>query len=672
MAEDSKQTLKELEDSFSKLNSLGTEIVSDFGKSLNIQLRNSIDNSSKLIKEIEKGKDVSKDLTKEFTNLKNVSRNLYQEQLSLEAKLASAVGQNVKAKLKNQLNSVKAQQKLNEYTFEEVNTLKNVNEEKKKSNSLSDSLKQSSEKILGSQISSVKEMFTLTGLFAFLIQSAFKADAQTTELAKSLGVSKDQAYDLRQNMANFALSSGDAFITTDRLAKAQADLSQQLGIAVNFSNEERVNFAKLTELTGLTAEEAGKLTLFAASTGKSTKEYASSIRTGAFFAQQATKTHFSTKQILQDVSKLSSGILVKFQGNPKALAQAVVEAKKLGTNLETIDKIGESLLNFESSLESELKAELLTSKQINLEKARYASLTGNQLDLTREISSQVGSLADFQNLNVIAQKSLAEAFGLSRDEMSGMLMQQEAINKYGDEAAKLNAQQLEDMEKQGLSLSQYLEQQEQQQSAQEKFNNTILKLQDIVSNLVAGPFGKLLDIIASILNSTTALSAIMGLYIGKLAYTLTLKTAELLLSRRNAQANAVDASIEAGKSAAKVPVIGAVLGIAAALASFAVFSGLLNKQSVQDGIAPPGKGPFTITDSFGATAVTAKGDGIAVSPNISRSNEINNTSIDLTPMITAINQVKSAVDRLYSKDTSINMDGKKVGTTLTQGSYKVA
>jgi hypothetical protein len=672
MAEDSKQTLKELEDSFSKLNSLGTEIVSDFGKSLNIQLRNSIDNSSKLIKEIEKGKDVSKDLTKEFTNLKNVSRNLYQEQLSLEAKLASAVGQNAKAKLKNQLNSVKAQQKLNEYTFEEVNTLKNVNEEKKKSNSLSDSLKQSSEKILGSQISSVKEMFTLTGLFAFLIQSAFKADAQTTELAKSLGVSKDQAYDLRQNMANFALSSGDAFITTDRLAKAQADLSQQLGIAVNFSNEERVNFAKLTELTGLTAEEAGKLTLFAASTGKSTKEYASSIRTGAFFAQQATKTHFSTKQILQDVSKLSSGILVKFQGNPKALAQAVVEAKKLGTNLETIDKIGESLLNFESSLESELKAELLTSKQINLEKARYASLTGNQLDLTREISSQVGSLAEFQNLNVIAQKSLAEAFGLSRDEMSGMLMQQEAINKYGDEAAKLNAQQLEDMEKQGLSLSQYLEQQEQQQSAQEKFNNTILKLQDIVSNLVAGPFGKLLDIIASILNSTTALSAIMGLYIGKLAYTLTLKTAELLLSRRNAQANAVDASIEAGKSAAKVPVIGAVLGIAAALASFAVFSGLLNKQSVQDGIAPPGKGPFTITDSFGATAVTAKGDGIAVSPNISRSNEINNTSIDLTPMITAINQVKSAVDRLYSKDTSINMDGKKVGTTLTQGSYKVA
>ena len=49
-----------------------------------------------------------------------------------------------------------------------------------------------------------------------------------------------------------------------------------------------------------------------------------------------------------------------------------------------------------------------------------------------------------------------------------------------------------------------------------------------------------------------------------------------------------------------------------------------------------------------------------------------NPGIDLTPMITAINEVKASVDRLYSKETAINMDGKKVGSTLVQGSYKVA
>ena len=45
---------------------------------------------------------------------------------------------------------------------------------------------------------------------------------------------------------------------------------------------------------------------------------------------------------------------------------------------------------------------------------------------------------------------------------------------------------------------------------------------------------------------------------------------------------------------------------------------------------------------------------------------------DNTGMIKAINEVRDAVNKLYAKDQSINMDGKKVGTTLVQSSYKVA
>jgi hypothetical protein len=71
----------------------------------------------------------------------------------------------------------------------------------------------------------------------------------------------------------------------------------------------------------------------------------------------------------------------------------------------------------------------------------YVPSTGNQLDLENEIASQVGSLAEFQQMNVIAQGSLAKAFGLSRSELADMLLQQEAINRYGDAAAKLNKDQ---------------------------------------------------------------------------------------------------------------------------------------------------------------------------------------------------------------------------------------
>jgi hypothetical protein len=335
-------------------------------------------------------------------------------------------------------------------------------------------------------------------ILTFIIDKALEANRQVVELGKSLGVSADVAENLRQEYASFARSTGDTFVNTNRLLKAQSELSKELGIAVRFSNEELATFAKLTELTGLSAQEAGNLAKASAAAGMPTEKYTDSLREAAFFAQQATGTHFSSKEVLQDISKLSAGILVKFQGNPKALGQTVIEAKKLGLTLDQIDKVGESLLNFEQSIENELKAELITGKQLNLERARAAALSGDQLALTREISSQVGTLNDFQNMNVIAQKSLADAFGLSREEMAEMLIKQEAINKYGDEAAKLNKEQLEDMKRQGLSASEYLKKQEQQRTAQDKFQDAMIKLQDIIGNLVAGPVGQLLDALADI------------------------------------------------------------------------------------------------------------------------------------------------------------------------------
>jgi hypothetical protein len=51
-------------------------------------------------------------------------------------------------------------------------------------------------------------------------------------------------------------------------------------------------------------------------------------------------------------------------------------ASALGMELEQVATSGESMLDFQSSIESELEAELLTGKQLNLEKARLLALTG--------------------------------------------------------------------------------------------------------------------------------------------------------------------------------------------------------------------------------------------------------------------------------------------------------
>ena len=594
-------------------------------------------------------------------------------------------------------------------------------------------------------------------LLTFAVTQINKADKQATELAKSLGLSKEQAYGLRQEFVQYSRAVGDNFTNVDRLTKAQADLTEQLGFTVKFSGKTADDFSRLTELVGLTAQEAGNLSKFSFASNKEISSYTGKLLKGALYAQNATKSHFSAKQILQDVSKLSSGILIKFQGNSVALGQAVAQARALGTNLETMDKSAESLLNFESSIENELKAELLTGRQINVERARYAALTGDQATLTKEIADQAGTLADFQSMNVLAQKSLAEAFGLSRDELADMLLKQEALSTYGDKAQELNAQQIKDFEKQkelnkDLTLEDYLNQQKEQLSIQDKFNNAVLKLQDLFGNLFAGPLGNFVDLLSKSLNIVnelgkalsflaTPLKVIASLYLGikttqitlnalkaieegllakqlvleegkfstqtlshivqkeslgvKLAaYAVSLK--EIIAEKASNAAKAIGNMLE-GKGLLKS------IGDTVMKAMRAIFSGptaLLGPLAIplalaagatvgavgykfltgDDVMSEGGYGKRTLLAPEGAIKLN-NNDTVIAGTNLGGGGG----SIDLTPMINAINEVKSAVTALANRpiNTNISIDGRAIGTAvgkqletgtaqLQYSSYKIA
>jgi hypothetical protein len=56
--------------------------------------------------------------------------------------------------------------------------------------------------------------------------------------------------------------------------------------------------------------------------------------------------------------------------------------------LSQVDAIAGSLLDFESSIENELSAELLLNKDLNLEKARQAALNNDLATVAKEISNK--------------------------------------------------------------------------------------------------------------------------------------------------------------------------------------------------------------------------------------------------------------------------------------------
>lgn len=650
--------LEKLSDDLDTLESQLQSIAKNLSNNLITQLNSATSSTRDLVSAFSDGKDVTKDLAAQMTKMQKESNKLSLQSIKLQNDLSQAQRNGNKNEIKKVELALK-QNDLATQLIERNQTLLN-----------------SIQKQIDSQQELSKEAFNqIKSALSFekimssgIVKAVLAVDTQVTNLNKSLGVSYDSAKGIRNEMESFAKGANDGFTTVAKLAKAQADLTDQLGIAVDFGNEERQQFAKLTELVGLSADEAGKLASFSASAGMSTSDYLKDVRAAGFASQQANKIHISDKQLLQSISSLSAGILVKFQGNPKALADAVVQAKKFGTTLEQVDKTAESLLNFESSIENELKAELITGKQLNLERARAAALTGDQATLMQEVASQTGSLAEFQDMNVIAQRSLAEAFGMSQDEMAGMLMKQEAINKYGSEAEQLNAQQLKDFEKSGKSLTEFLAKEAEKVSIQEKFNTAMERMQEILGNIASGPLGTILKMFADLLSNSTSLAFILGgVMIANLAKMVVTMKRLAKVSKSGAIMDIIGAAFKS---------VGGGIGVGMILAGAAAAAGIayLNSQSqeVEDGIAPPGKGPFTIMDKFGATAITAAGDGIAVSPNISNNEGIsasnaNKGGSDNAGLMSAINELRNAVNALANKPApamAIQVGAEKLGEVV--------
>jgi hypothetical protein len=210
-----------------------------------------------------------------------------------------------------------------------------------------------------------------------------------------------------------------------------------------------------------------------------------------------------------------------YNNNPKLIAQAVAQAKQLGLELQQTAKMADSLLNFPGSIEKELEAELLTGKALNLEQARYYALMGDSAKAAKELMDNVGGLEKFQKLNVIQQRSLAEAIGLSADELSNSLATQKLLAGTGIESKnafeKMARNAKSEDERQALFArlrqaenADQLIQQATQISNQERFNSLVEKLKETFVSIVEGPIGWFMDGFASLLQHALALKVIVG------------------------------------------------------------------------------------------------------------------------------------------------------------------
>lgn len=379
------------------------------------------------------------------------------------------------------------------------------------------------------------------------VQAFIQIDKQSGEVAKSMGISADAARRVNAEMADAAAMSGDLLVSSKDVVAANMALNKSFGTSVAFSGELASEFASVSERTGLSEKAMAMFGKKALIAGGSIKDQLEKVTEVTMELSNQTGVMMNAKDIQEGLAEMSNAQMLTAQGNTKEMARQVFQAKMLGVSQSQLEKMGGSLLDFESSIAAEMEAELLTGKQLNLEGARAAALAGDQAKLATEIRKEVGTAKEFGAMNVIQQEAMAKAFGLSRDEMADMLVKQqknEAVKKAGFKSmsdaqkeydeAMANGMMTEKLKKK-LSKAGVLDQmksataQDKMNAAMEKFTDLFVQIMDplmpIIDALMAilepifailSPIAKLIGDIVQLVVATMmpAFNAITGIFDG--------------------------------------------------------------------------------------------------------------------------------------------------------------
>ena len=382
----------------------------------------------------------------------------------------------------------------------------------------------------------------------FFVDAMFDASKLVAELQRDMGLTAEEAEAVRQrtfkiseNSSKLADTQGKIVILQKQIVQSQKeindsldtqiDLTQELG---TFGEELLVQSSILRDNFRLSTEAVAELDKEAIRTGKSVEDITKETF-GTIAAVGLEKgILLDVNKILTEATKIQGNLRLSFKGSTTELSKAVAQAKLLGLTLQQSEKTAESLLNFEQSIEAELTAELLTGRQLNLDRARLAALNGDFLGVAKEINAQGITYNKLQDMNLVQRKAIADALGLSTDELADSLKKQQEYNALQSRALAMGVR-IADVEEKSLKqiyeenknvlgsekdlikvLGEELYARKQAEDAQDKFNKALDKAKESFAKLAeSGTIDKFASILTQFINKVSSdglASALFGDY----------------------------------------------------------------------------------------------------------------------------------------------------------------
>ena len=331
-----------------------------------------------------------------------------------------------------------------------------------------------------------------------LVNMGMKFDQQTTDIARNLGISKDNAADMQRAMSQTAAISGETYINSKSMLEAQTQLQEKLGNSAMYSGEMLKSQIQLTKFMGLSGDEAVKFQSMSAGSSLSTRELQQNIQGTLYAFNKTTGASLALKDVMKDIANMSDDVRANFRGNVEQMVAAVAQAKLLGSTVDELAGFTAQTLNMEQSLQKEMKLRVMTGKNINLDQVRRLKLMGDEAGAAKALSEQMGGIEDFNKMLPHEQKAFADALGMTQGQMLKMLEAQELQKKAGIDLAKASMAEIKANDRLTKQEKEKLLRQKEQESAQEKLDGAMQKLRDTLNSIIAGPLGTLMSVLVDI------------------------------------------------------------------------------------------------------------------------------------------------------------------------------
>jgi hypothetical protein len=512
----------------------------------------------------------------------------------------------------------------------------------------------------------------ISALAGKLAEGFQRSQENTGALAKNLNITNGEAMQLSKNFSQASFGSDRLFISSKGLTETLVAINSELGTSIQLSAEELLTFTKLRETAGLTNEELMGIQSLSLANGESFDNNADSILNQVSALNRASGIYLNEKEVLKDISKLSAATTLSLGKNPKALGEAVAVAKSLGMEMAKIDAIASSLMDFESSITSELEAELLLGKNINLEKARQAALNNDLATLAKEIADQAGSAAEFGAMNRIQQEAIAKAVGMNREDLAQTLfVQEQLVGASGDEAER--RQKLLDARIEEVGLAQAQRELEEgglknmldQATASDKMRATQEKFMEMLTNMGAA-LAPIIDIFAGIAgfiaSSKETMAAFSGILVG-------VGTALAIIAAKSL----VTAIGGIFSSFSEIPF---GIGIPLAFGAVAGLTALVSSYQKAGDVMSPADGKTQISTKEGGLFELSKNDDLIAAPGAARA--MARASQQPQQQTTVVQQDNSEskrtntlLEQILSKQGTIKLDSTDMGTAMSVNRYAI-